>query len=51
MMHPNEPHEAHRAFAPHDSNAPMLEGLDYVGVALMVIMALGPLTAYALGFG
>ena len=43
--------EAHGAFPPHDPNAPILEGIDYIGVALMVIMALGPLTAYAFGFG
>lgn len=37
-------------YAPHNRDAPLLEGKDYPGLALMILMALGPLTAYAVGF-
>jgi hypothetical protein len=37
-------------FAPHDRDAPMFEPIDYVGLVAAVLITLGPLTAYALGF-
>ena len=38
-------------YPPHDMNASILGGQDLAGLLAATIMALGPLSAYALGFG
>lgn len=39
------------AYPEHDRNAPMADSWDIMAATLMVVMMLGPLLAYALGFG
>lgn len=48
---PNAMRSVGPAYAPHNMNAPMLEGKEIVGLVLATVMALGPLSAYAFGFG
>lgn len=38
-------------YPPHDMNASILGGQDVAGLVAAVVMALGPLAAYAAGFG
>lgn len=38
-------------YAPHDANAPILEGIDIAGLIAAIVITLGPLAAYAVGFG
>ncbi len=38
-------------YAPHDSNAPMFEGIDIAAFVAAVVITLGPLAAYSLGLG
>ena len=38
-------------YPPHDANAPLFEGIDTAGLVAAIIITLGPLAAYSLGFG
>lgn len=38
-------------YPPHNSDAPIFGGLDLAALLASTVMALGPLTAYASGFG
>jgi hypothetical protein len=38
-------------YPPHNSDAPILEGIDVVGLAGAIVITLGPLAAYAVGMG
>lgn len=38
-------------YPPHNSDAPILEGIDMAGLAAAVVITLGPLAAYAVGMG
>lgn len=38
-------------YAPHDADAPLLQGKDVAGLVIATVMALGPFAAYAAGFG
>jgi hypothetical protein len=38
-------------YPPHNSDAPILEGLDMAGLAAAIVITLGPLAAYAVGMG
>lgn len=40
-----------RAYASHNFNAAWFEGQDIAAFAVATVMTLGPLTAYATGFG
>ena len=38
-------------YPPHNSHAPILEGIDMAGLAAAIVITLGPLAAYAVGMG
>lgn len=38
-------------YPPHNSSAPMMEGIDVAGLIAAVVITLGPLAAYSLGMG
>lgn len=38
-------------YPPHNSDAPILEGIDMAGMAAAIVITLGPLAAYAVGMG
>lgn len=42
---------ARNAYPDHDRNAPIADGWDITAAALMTVMMLGPLLAYAVGLG
>jgi hypothetical protein len=38
-------------YPPHNSDAPILDGIDMAGLAAAIVITLGPLAAYAVGMG
>lgn len=38
-------------YPPHNSDAPILEGIDVAGLSAAIVITLGPLAAYAVGMG
>ena len=38
-------------YAPHTMNGPLFEGIDMAGLAAAIVITLGPLAAYSLGWG
>jgi hypothetical protein len=38
-------------YPPHNSNAPLFEGLDFAGLMAVAVITLGPLAAYSFGMG
>jgi hypothetical protein len=38
-------------YPPHNSEAPIMEGIDVAGLAAAIVITLGPLAAYAVGMG
>jgi hypothetical protein len=38
-------------YPPHTMNGPLFEGIDMAGLAAAIVITLGPLAAYSLGWG
>jgi hypothetical protein len=38
-------------YPPHNSDAPIVDGIDMAGLAVAIVITLGPLAVYAVGIG